>query len=106
MSVWSWDASPRPGLNGTVIFCPAFLAAFSIPTQPPKTIRSANETVLFLVLNPFCIFSKTPNTLDSSGGLLTSQFFCGSSQIRAPLAPPLLSEPRKVDAEAQAVDTS
>ena len=26
--------------------------------------------------------------------------------MRAPLAPPRLSEPRKVDAEAQAVDTS
>jgi len=45
-------------------------------------------------------------TLDNSGGLFTSQSFCGASLIRAPLAPPLLSEPRKVDADAQAVETS
>ena len=39
-------------------------------------------------------------------GLLTSQFFCGSNLILAPLDPPLLSEPRKVEADAQAVDTN
>jgi hypothetical protein len=39
-------------------------------------------------------------------GLLTFQFFCGSNIILAPLAPPLLSEPLKVDAEAHAVETN
>jgi len=61
---------------------------------------------LLLLLKPFCIFSKVLRTLDNSDGLLTSQSFCGASRIRAPLGPPLLSEPRKVDADAQAVETS
>jgi len=61
---------------------------------------------LLLVLKPFCIFSKALRTLDNSDGLFTSQSFCGSSLIRAPLAPPLLSDPLKVDADAQAVETS
>ena len=37
---------------------------------------------------------------------MISQFFCGSRRMRAPLAPPRLSEPRKVAAEAHAVETS
>jgi len=37
---------------------------------------------------------------------LTAQSFCGARRMRAPLAPPRLSLPRKVDAEAQAVRTS
>jgi hypothetical protein len=44
--------------------------------------------------------------VDNSVGLFTSQFFCGSSRIRAPLAPPRMSVPRKVAADAQAVDTN
>jgi len=43
-------------LNGTLIFLPLFLAAFSIPTDPPKTIKSAKETDLFFESNPFLIF--------------------------------------------------
>ena len=42
----------------------------------------------------------------SSAGWLTSQSFCGARRMRAPFAPPRLSVPRKVEAEAQAVDTS
>ena len=61
---------------------------------------------MLLVLKHFCIFSKALRILDNSDGLFTSQSFCGASLIRAPLAPPLLSEPRKVDAEAQAVETN
>ena len=45
-------------------------------------------------------------TLDSWDGLFTSQSFCGDNLILAPLAPPLLSEPRKVEADAQAVETN
>ena len=38
-------------------------------------------------------------------GSLPSQSFCGASRMRAPLAPPRMSEPRKVRALSQAVDT-
>jgi hypothetical protein len=43
------------------------------------------------------------STLASFFGSLTSQSFCGARRMRAPLAPPRLSEPRKVEADAQAV---
>ena len=43
---------------------------------------------------------------DNSIGLLASQSFCGANLILAPFAPPLLSDPLKVEAEAQAVFTS
>jgi len=39
-------------------------------------------------------------------GLFAFQSFWGARRIRAPLAPPRLSDPRKVEADAQAVDTS
>ena len=45
-------------------------------------------------------------TFDNLSGLFTSQFFWGSNIILAPLAPPLLSEPLNVDAEAQAVENA
>ena len=81
---------------------PAFLAASSTPTLPIKTIKSAIEMV---PLKLFWIFCRVPITFDNSSGLFTSQLLCGSKQILAPLAPPLLSDPLKVDAEAQAVFT-
>ena len=37
---------------------------------------------------------------------MTAQSFCGARRIRAPLAPPRLSVPRKDDADAQAVEAS
>ena len=37
---------------------------------------------------------------------MTSQSFCGARRMRAPLAPPRLSVPRNVDADAHAVETS
>ena len=37
---------------------------------------------------------------------MTSQSFCGARRMRAPFAPPRLSEPRNVDADAHAVETS
>ncbi|WDT75581.1 MAG: hypothetical protein MPW16_20220 [Candidatus Manganitrophus sp.] len=52
------------------------------------------------------IRSSVCSTLASSAGLLTSQSFCGARRMRAPLAPPRLSVPRKVAADAQAVETS
>ena len=48
---------------------------------------------------------KAASTLFSFVGWLTTQSFCGARRIRAPFAPPRLSEPRKVDADAQAVET-
>jgi hypothetical protein len=44
-------------MKGTFVFTPAAFAAFSIPTEPPKTIKSAKETDFELLLNDFCIFS-------------------------------------------------
>src|SRR5512135_1150283 len=80
-----------------------------MPAQPAKTIRSASETFLppeAALLYSLWIPSKVLSTLASPVGWLTSQSFCGARRIRAPFAPPRLSEPRKVDADAQAVDTS
>ena len=59
------------------------------------------------VLNSFWIassFDAAPWPVRRSW--LTSQSFCGSRRMRAPLAPPRRSLPRKLDAEAQAVVTS
>ena len=107
-SVCAWDASDRPGVNGTSTFIPAALAADSMATEPPRTIKSASETFLLLevALNSDWIFSSPVRTTASSVGLLAAQLRCGSRRMRAPLAPPRLSVPRKVEAEAQAVETS
>ena len=50
--------------------------------------------------------SSVRSTAASSSGSLTSQPFCGWRRIRAPLAPPRLSLPRNVEADAHAVETS
>src|SRR5438045_9223980 len=92
----------RPGVNGTVTATPASFAAFSIAALPPRTIRSASDTFL---PNSFWIVSRLERTFASSGGLFTCQSFCGLRRMRAALAPPRLSEPRKVEADAQAVET-
>src|SRR4029079_10462176 len=76
---------------------------------PARTIRSASETFLPPVaeaLNSFWIASSFASTVLSCAGWFTSQSFCGSRRMRAPLAPPRLSEPRKVEAEAQAAETN
>ena len=98
-----------PGANGTVTSCPASFAACSTAAQPPRTIRSASETFLPPDCEPLksCwIRSRVCSTLASSAGSLTSQSFCGARRIRAPLAPPRLSVPRKLAADAHAVETS
>ena len=99
----------RPGVKGTFTLCPAAFAAFSIAALPPRTIRSASETFFPPVceaLNSFWIASSFCSTFASCAGWLTAQSFCGARRTRAPFAPPRLSEPRKVDADAQAVETS
>src|SRR5262249_19547682 len=80
----------------------------STAAQPPRTIKSASETFLPPRAEPlksFRIASSFCSTVVSCAGSLTSQSFCGTRRMRAPLAPPRLSEPRNVDAEAQAVET-
>ena len=99
----------RPGANGTEMSCPAFRAACSTAAHPPSTIRSASDTSLapdWAPLKSAWICSRTDSTVASSAGLLTSQSRCGARRIRAPLAPPRLSVPRKLAADAQAVETS
>ena len=108
-SVCSCEASVRPGANGTVMLNPAFFAARSTAAQPPSTMRSAREMRFRPdcdLLKSCCTFSSAFSALPSSAGSLTSQFRCGSSRIRAPLAPPRLSVPRKLAAADHAVDTS
>ena len=99
----------RPGVKGTFTSWPAAFAACSTAAPPASTIRSARETFLPPVdalLNSAWMPSNVFSTLASSAGWLTGQSFWGARRMRAPLAPPRLSEPRKVDADAQAVDTS
>ena len=99
----------RPGEKGTCTSCPAFFAAASTAAHPPRTITSASETFFppdCEPLNSFWIFSSVCRTFASSAGWLTSQSFCGARRMRAPFAPPRLSVPRNVDADAQAVVTS
>jgi hypothetical protein len=77
--------------------------------QPPSTIRSASETFLppdCAPLNSLLDAFERLQHLRQLLGWLTSQSFCGARRMRAPFAPPRLSEPRKVDADAQAVETS
>src|SRR5437762_2405981 len=99
----------RPGVKGTVTVLPAFLAACSMPAHPASTMRSARETCLppdWLSLNERWMASSVLSTFASREGWLTAQSFWGARRMRAPFAPPRLSEPRKVEADAQAVVTS
>ncbi len=108
-SVCACEASVRPGANGTATLWPAAFAACSTPALPARTIRSASETFLpplWSRLNSNWMRSRALSTLASCSGWLASQSFCGARRMRAPLAPPRLSPPRKVEAEAQAVPTS
>ena len=79
---------------------PAAFAACSIPKLPARTITSA-----ILAPDSVAITSSTDNTLSKRVGSLPSQSFKGAKRIRAPLAPPRLSESRNVLALSHAVDT-
>ena len=83
-SVCSAVASPRPGANGT-----STPDACSRPTLPARTITSARLAPCASAMG-----SSAPSTLASWSGLLTSQSFCGARRMRAPLAPPRISDPR------------
>ena len=106
-SVCSGEASVRPGANGTATSRPPCLAACSTAAQPPSTIRSASETRLppdWAALKSRWIASSLSSTVALPE--LASQSFCGARRIRPPLAPPRLSVPRNVEAEAHAVAMS
>ena len=109
-SVCSCEASVRPGVKGTFTVTPAAFAACSTPAHPASTMRSASEICFFppacAPLNSLRTASRAWSALASSAGWLAAQSFCGARRRRAPLAPPRLSVPRNVDAEAHAVDTS
>ena len=99
----------RPGAKGTSTSTPALAAACSMAAAPPRTTRSASETRL----SPDCAPLKSPripsrasSTRASSAGSFTAQSLCGARRTRPPLAPPRMSVPRNVDAEAQAALTS
>ena len=99
----------RPGVKGTFTPTPASFAAFSTAAQPARTMRSASETFLPPAaeeLNSFWMASSFSSTVLSCAGSFTPQSFCGLRRMRAPFAPPRLSEPRNVDADAQAAKTS
>jgi hypothetical protein len=85
------------------------LAAASTAAQPASTIRSASDTFLpplLGALNSLLDAFERRQHLGQLRRLVHAQSFCGARRMRAPLAPPRLSEPRKVEAEAQAVVTS
>ncbi len=98
-SVCSWVASVRPGRErARSRRGRRRVAACSTAAQPPSTIRSASETRFppdCASLKSCWTRSRRRSTVASSAGSLTSQSFCGASRMRAPLAPPRLSVPRK-----------
>ena len=72
-------------------------------------MRSASEIIFAAVrelLKDAWIPSRARSTCASVSGSLTSQPRCGSRRMRAPFAPPRLSLPRNVEADAHAVETS
>ena len=73
-------------------------AVCSIAVFPANTIMSATEAP-----HSAAIFSYIGSTSFSCAGLFASQLLWGSRRIRAPFAPPRISEPLKVAALAQAV---
>ena len=99
-------ASVRPGRTEPSPRSASF-AAFSTTAVPAGTIGSASETCLPPAPLKSCWI---PSTRAQHGGqlgrLVHVPIFCGARQMRAPLAPPRLSVPRKLAANAHAVFTS
>src|SRR5438093_572074 len=107
MSVCFCDAFMRFGVKGILMLCLAVFAAFLIAAQLPRSIRSATEIFFLLdceALKSLWIALSICSTSTSCTNWLTSQSFCNTKQMRTPFAPPHLSEPQNIDADAQAVD--
>jgi hypothetical protein len=79
--------------------------ATSVCSRVASVRRGAKGTVT-APLKAFCTPARVSRIRANWAGWLTSQSFCGARRMRAPFAPPRLSVPRKVAAEAQAVPTS
>ena len=108
-SVCSCDASMRPGVKGTLTGCPASFAAFSMAASPPRTIRSASETFLppdCEALNSFWIAFQFPQHLGQFSRLVGCPVFLGREANAGAVGPAALIGAAKVEAEAQAVETS
>jgi hypothetical protein len=99
----------RPGVKGTVTFVTGVFRRLLDAGAAGQTIRSASETFL----PPDC--RAVERALDALerlehlrqlGGLVDFPILLRRQRMRAPFAPPRLSEPRNVDADAQAVETS
>ena len=98
----------RPGANGTVRVKPAFFAACSTPAAPASDqIRQRDALAAGLRIVEGALYAfQLGQRRGELRRLIDRPVFCGARRMRAPLAPPRLSEPRKLEAEAQAVETS
>ncbi len=94
----------RPGAKCTSISKPASLAAFSTAAEPASTIRSASDTFLPDVPAGSSREPAAPSPARTARWPPSSS--AAARRIRAPLAPPRLSVPRKLDADDHAVLTS
>ena len=107
-SVCSCVASVRPGVNGTVDVVRRRPAAACSTAARAGEHDQVGQRDLLAACAALNVLLDRPrgsrSTVASWSGSLTSQPLCGSSRIRAPLAPPRLSLPRNVDADAHAVD--
>jgi hypothetical protein len=108
-SVCSCDASARPARSQPSLrgrpSSPLHQRPHSRPEQSGRPAKpSCHRTVRLVefLLDRF----QLRQHLGQFAGWFTSQSFCGARRMRAPLAPPRLSLPRKVEAEAQAVVTN
>ena len=109
-SVCSCDASVRPGVNGTVTVVAGVLRRLLDRRAAAQHDQVGQRDLLAAGRRAVERRSGCPrassSTFASCAGWLTSQSFCGARRMRAPFAPPRLSEPRNVDADAHAVETS
>ena len=98
----------RPGVKGTCDVVSGVLGRAFHRGRPPSTMRSASETAFLAcaALKSLWMPSRVRSTIDTSAESFTSQSFWGARRMRAPLAPPRLSVPRNVAADAHAVATS
>jgi hypothetical protein len=97
VSVCSCVASVRPGRNGIETLCRIGRCRLDrcIATQDDEIGYRHFLSVVCDALNVVLIASRAVSALASSAGSFTIQSRWGASRMRAPLAPPLRSEPRR-----------